>query len=195
MQNIGALIRKLRLEKGLPLRKVAAHIDIDQAILSKIERGLRKITKDQVIKLAEFFGYDEKEMLVTYLSDRIIHDVGNDIYAKEALKVAKEKIDYEISIALDRNKLIKKISAIMKRFPKVNKAWIYGSFSRRDDGPVSDIDVAIETDKGFSYFDLAEIQFQLENELNRKVDLGFIDSFRTNVYKNVEQDLELIYER
>ena len=195
MQNIGALIRKLRLEKGLPLRKVAAYIDIDQAILSKIERGLRKISKDHVIKLAEFFDYDEKEMLVTYLSDRIIHEIGNDKYAKEALKVAEEKMDYEIFTALDRNKLIKKISAIMKRFPKVNKAWIYGSFSRKDDEPGSDIDVAVETEKGFSYFDLAEIQYQLENETNRRVDIGFIDTFRPNVIENVKQDLELIYEK
>ena len=33
------------------MRRVAAFLDIDQAILSKIERGQRKITKEQVIKL------------------------------------------------------------------------------------------------------------------------------------------------
>jgi len=32
MQQIGVLIRELRLEKGYPLRKVAAFLDIDQAI-------------------------------------------------------------------------------------------------------------------------------------------------------------------
>ena len=66
MQNIGELIRTLRKKEGYPLRKVAAFLDIDQAVLSKIERGQRKLTKEQVIKLADFFNYDEKEMLITY---------------------------------------------------------------------------------------------------------------------------------
>ena len=94
MQNIGELIRTLREKKGYPLRKVAAFLDIDQAILSKIERGQRKLTKEQVIKLADFFNYNEKKMLITFLSDQIIHEIGNEDYAKEALKVAEEKIEY-----------------------------------------------------------------------------------------------------
>lgn len=94
MQNIGELIRTLREKKGYPLRKVAAYLDIDQAILSKIERGQRKLSKEQVIKLANFFNYNEKEMLITFLSDRIIYEIGNEEFAKEALKVAENKIDY-----------------------------------------------------------------------------------------------------
>ncbi len=94
MQNIGELIRKLREKEGYPLRKVAAFLDIDQAVLSKIERGQRKLSKEQVIKLADFFNYSEKEMLITYLSDQIIYEIGEDKYAKEALKVAEERIEY-----------------------------------------------------------------------------------------------------
>ncbi len=48
MQNIGGLIRTLREKEGYPLRKVAAFLDIDQAVLSKIERGQRKLTKEKV---------------------------------------------------------------------------------------------------------------------------------------------------
>jgi transcriptional regulator with XRE-family HTH domain len=94
MQSIGELIRTLREKEGYPLRKVAAFLDIDQAVLSKIERGQRKLTKEQVIKLADFFNYSEKEMLVTFFSDQIIYEIGNEDYAKEALKVAEEKIEY-----------------------------------------------------------------------------------------------------
>ncbi|MBA7548547.1 hypothetical protein ES705_41008 [subsurface metagenome] len=75
MKSIGELIRSLREKDGYPLRKVAAFLDIDQAILSKIERGQRKLTKEQVIKLADFFKYNEKEMLITFLSDRIIYEI------------------------------------------------------------------------------------------------------------------------
>jgi HTH-type transcriptional regulator, competence development regulator len=56
MENLGKTIRKLREEKKLPLRKVADYLDIDQAILSKIERGQRFASREQVIKLAGFFN-------------------------------------------------------------------------------------------------------------------------------------------
>ena len=195
MKEIGNLIRTLRLEKGYPLRKVAAFLDIDQAILSKMERGQRKIHKDQVIKLAKFFDYSEKEMMVIYLSDRILYEIGDSQYAKNALEVAEGKLDYLTFKAVDRSKILKKIVEILTQFPKVSKAWIYGSFSRKDDGPGSDIDLAVKTDDGFSYFDLAEIQFQLENKVNRTIDIGFIDSFRKHILQNVKPDLKLIYER
>jgi transcriptional regulator with XRE-family HTH domain len=39
MGAFGDKIKKLRDEKQLPLRSVSAFLDIDQAILSKIERG------------------------------------------------------------------------------------------------------------------------------------------------------------
>ena len=195
MRNIGNLIRSLRLEKGYPLRKVAAFLDIDQAILSKMERGKRKINKEQVVKLANFFDYSEKEMMVIYLSDRILYEIGDSQYSKDALKVAEEKLAYMTFKVLDRSKIIRKIAEILKQFPKVSQAWIYGSFSRRDDGPASDIDIAVKTDEGFSYFDLAEIQFQLENTVKRKIDIGFIDSFRQHIIDNVKPELKLIYER
>jgi hypothetical protein len=44
--------------------------------------------------LADFFNYSKKEMLVTFFSDQIIYEIGNEDYAKEALKVAEEKIEY-----------------------------------------------------------------------------------------------------
>ncbi|MBN2747547.1 MAG: nucleotidyltransferase domain-containing protein [Bacteroidales bacterium] len=195
MQNIGELIRTLREKEGYPLRKVAAYLDIDQAVLSKIERGQRKLTKEQVIKLANFFNYSEKELLVAFFSDQIIYEIGQEEYAKDALKAAEEKIEYQVFQTLDRNKVLSTITKTLKQFSKVSKAWLFGSFAREDDNPKSDIDIAISTDDGFSYFDLAEIQYQLEKEIERKVDIGFIGSFKTHILQNIEQDLKLIYER
>lgn len=195
MESIGELIRRLRENKGEPLRKVAAYLDIDQAVLSKIERGKRKANKKLVVKLAKYFEEDEKKMLIIYLSDRILYEVQEEDYAKEALKIAEKRIEYKAFKTLDRNKIIKQIKNKLMQFSKVSSAWIYGSFSREDDRPGSDIDIAVKTDEGFSYFDLADIQYQLENEVNRKIDVGFIDSFKPHIFKNVEPDLRLIYER
>ena len=195
MESIGEYIRRLRENKGEPLRKVAAYLDVDQAVLSKIERGKRKATKEHIVKLAKYFGEDEKKMLIVYLSDRILYEVQAEDYAKEALKIAEERIEYMAFKTLDRDKVIKQIINKLKQFSKVSSAWIYGSFSREDNRPGSDIDIAVKTDEGFSYFDLAEIQYQLENEVNRKIDIGFIDSFKPHIFRNVEPDLRLIYEK
>ncbi len=96
MHTIGTQIRKLRENHGLPLRKVAAELDIDQSILSKIERGERKATKAQIIHIARIFNTDEKELLINYLSDKIIYDLIDEDLASEVLKVAEKKIKYFI---------------------------------------------------------------------------------------------------
>jgi transcriptional regulator with XRE-family HTH domain len=94
MLSIGEQIRKLREDQGLPLRKVAADLDIDQSILSKIERGERKASKKQIIQIAKIFKVDEKELLINYLSDRVLYDLKGEDLATDALKVAEKKIKY-----------------------------------------------------------------------------------------------------
>lgn len=94
MLSIGEQIRKLREDQGLPLRKVAAELDIDQSILSKIERGERKASKEQIIHIARIFQVDEKELLINYLSDRVLFDLKGEDLATDALKVAEKKIKY-----------------------------------------------------------------------------------------------------
>src|ERR1035437_476880 len=94
MDNLGETLRKLREEKQLPLRIVASFLRIDQAILSKIERGQRKISRDQVIRLANYFQVKEENLLVSWLSDKLVYEVEGEQMALEALQVAEEKIKY-----------------------------------------------------------------------------------------------------
>ena len=94
MESLGETIRKRREDKELPLRTVAAYLDIDQAILSKIERGHRKANREQVVKLAEFFKIKENDLLVSWLSDKLLYEVADEDMALEALQVAEEKVKY-----------------------------------------------------------------------------------------------------
>lgn len=94
LKTIAETLRILRASKNLLLREVAASIEIDPTLLSKIERGQRKATKEQVMKLAHFFKADEKELLVLFLSDRIVSEVQNESLAKEAIQLAKQQIEY-----------------------------------------------------------------------------------------------------
>jgi|SRR6185437_7851518 len=94
-ENIGNKLRKLREENELPLRKVAATIDIDVAILSKMERGERKLTKEVVQKLAKIYKYDIEELMVLYLSEKVVYEIGEEALAIKALHVAEEQIKYQ----------------------------------------------------------------------------------------------------
>ncbi len=195
MDNLGETIRKLREEKELPLRIVAAFLDIDQAILSKIERGQRHASREQVVKLAGYFKVNENDLLISWLSDKVVHEVADEVLALKALQVAEEKVEYLSFKKMDRQVLFAKIKNELQNFINIKKAWVFGSFSREEDNPKSDIDIALETDSGFSYFDLAEVQYVLEKNIKRKVDVGFIDSFKPYILEHIRPDLKLIYER
>ena len=55
--SFGAYLREMREKKGLPLRKVAAHLDIDTSILSKIERDEKEVqTKFIVYSINKNYG-------------------------------------------------------------------------------------------------------------------------------------------
>jgi transcriptional regulator with XRE-family HTH domain len=93
-ETIGEKLRHIREEKELPLRKVAALLDIDVAILSKMERGERRITKEVVLKLADIYNYDADDLLVSFLSDKILYEIQDEDLGIEALKVAEERAKY-----------------------------------------------------------------------------------------------------
>jgi len=93
-ETIGEKLRHIREEKELPLRKVAALLDIDVAILSKMERGERRITKEVVLKLADIYDYNADDLLVTFLSDKILYEIQDEDLGIEALKVAEKKAKY-----------------------------------------------------------------------------------------------------
>ncbi|WP_445748858.1 helix-turn-helix domain-containing protein [Polaribacter sp.] len=93
-ETIGEKLRRIREKKELPLRKVAALLDIDVAILSKMERGERKITKEVVLKLADIYGYNSDELLVSFLCDKILYEIQDEDLGIKALKVAEERAKY-----------------------------------------------------------------------------------------------------
>jgi len=93
-ETIGEKLRQLRESKELPLRKVSALLDIDVAILSKMERGERKLTKDIVLKLADIYGHNSEELLVLFLSDKIMYEIQDEDLGVKALKVAEQRVKY-----------------------------------------------------------------------------------------------------
>lgn len=93
-KTFGEIIRKLREDNNLPIRKVAAVLDIDPSTLSKIERNERTAKKEWIYRIADFFKVDEKELWIAHLSDKLINTVYEEKYGTDALKVAEKKIKY-----------------------------------------------------------------------------------------------------
>jgi len=89
-QMIGLYIRKLREERGYLIRQMAALLDIDPTILSKMERGERPFKKENIIKVAEVCNFDKEELLTMWLADKIYDVVKDEDVALEAIELAKK---------------------------------------------------------------------------------------------------------
>jgi transcriptional regulator with XRE-family HTH domain len=95
MEKFGDYIRRLREENGLPLRKVAAQLDIDTSTLSKVERGERVLSKEHLKPLSEILNIELKEIQVKFITDTIDKEVGDLEFFKEGLKEAEKQIKKE----------------------------------------------------------------------------------------------------
>lgn len=84
-------IRQLREERKLLQRHLAAVLDMDTPMFSKIERGERPAKREQVIAIAKILTTDENELLTLWLADKILDVIENETeLADQALKVAIE---------------------------------------------------------------------------------------------------------
>ena len=194
-KTIGTILRELRSEKGLLLREVGAQLSIDPTILSKIERNERMPTREQIKVLANFYKEQKNEVIIAWLSDKLVNEVQDEDLALRAIQVAEEKVAYKISQKSDKSEIITKIVDFLKKDGRVEKAWIFGSFARGDDNADSDVDLMIRySDKASgTLFDYADIQYRLQNHLKKKIDLseeGYIKPF---AWKTIQKDLKLIY--
>lgn len=65
-------IRGLREEQQLLQRQLAAALEIDTPMYSKLERGDRPAKRTQVVALAQLLSTDETELLTLWLADKVL---------------------------------------------------------------------------------------------------------------------------
>jgi transcriptional regulator with XRE-family HTH domain len=92
LKTLGQILKVARETKGLLMREVAAAINADTSMISKFEKGERKPTRDQITLLSKALDINEKEILVTFLSDKIVSDLANEDVANEVLHAVEKKI-------------------------------------------------------------------------------------------------------
>lgn len=95
--QFGNRIRIIREEQKLLLRQVAPLLDMDTALLSKIERGERQAKKETVLKIAKILKIKSDELLTLWLADQIYDVVKDEDNALKAMMVAEDNVKYLIS--------------------------------------------------------------------------------------------------
>lgn len=70
--SFGEFIRRQRQNREEPLRVVAAGVEIDSTLLSKLEGGDRFPTEVQISKLAKFFELPEVELKGRVIADKVV---------------------------------------------------------------------------------------------------------------------------
>jgi ribosome-binding protein aMBF1 (putative translation factor) len=94
MNKFGDLIRTKREEQEMLLRHLSAQLDMDTAMLSKIERGEKTAKKESVQELSKIFSLDLNELMSYWLADQL-HSMlikENKKQSLEALEIVKESI-------------------------------------------------------------------------------------------------------
>ena len=94
MNKFGDLIRNTREEKELLLRHIAAELDVDTALVSKIERGEKTAKREHVLALAQLYCIDPDELIALWLADQVYTLVADEEQALNALKVAEQEVKY-----------------------------------------------------------------------------------------------------
>ena len=78
----------------------------------------------------------------------------------------------------------------------IQRAWLFGSYARGDESPLSDVDILVQFDEGgVSLLKHAAMICELEKILDRPVDIVPEKMLRPRVRESVDQDKKLIYER
>lgn len=71
-------IRQSREQLQLPQRKLAEALDIDTATYCKIEKGERRVKREQIRIVAEILKVDELELRTLWLADQVVEIMENE---------------------------------------------------------------------------------------------------------------------
>lgn len=100
-----------------------------------------------------------------------------------------------IRFEMDKQQVQKIVAAYFANQP-VLKAWLFGSFARGEETPLSDVDILVVLDRskpiGLKFFGMWN---DLEELLDRKVDLVTEGSLAPFAVESANRDKILIYER
>lgn len=194
-ENIGQVIKSLRLKHQKTLREVAAYLEIDQAILSKMENGKRPITEKIVRQLSQFFEEDEHQLHNLLVADRLYKIIENEKDAGDIMALLESRIEYQTKIGMERKHVVQQLSQYFSDSPQVEEVSMFGSFFKGTQNKKSDLDLLIRfsSKSGISMMQFLKMQHELSELVGRKVDLIEDGQLKESARDSVLKEKEVIY--
>lgn len=89
--TFGNLLRKLRYQQDIGIKKLAAEINVDYAYLSRIENDKIKPSERAIERISKYFNYSKDELMI--LGDKIPDDIKAILREnpEEAMSYLREK--------------------------------------------------------------------------------------------------------
>ena len=95
--NIGLYLKSMRLRSGKTLHQMAVSTDIDSTIISKIERGVRLPTSDQLKMFSNYFDLPFDDLNAVLVAEKIIKNYGLCDVTYKAIQIIEEEFSKYIS--------------------------------------------------------------------------------------------------
>jgi predicted nucleotidyltransferase len=162
--NISEHLRELRKESGKTLREVAAYLEIDQAILSKMENGKRPVTRGVLTQLAKLYKRDFQELHKIFMAEKLYKQLEHEDDAMSILKLLEKQVVYKTKHDSEKQQIKKTVQTYFAKQVAVAKVSLFGSFVRNEETAKSDIDLLIQfvAKKKISMFDILKMHHELE---------------------------------
>ena len=120
MKSTGTTFKNIREERKLLLEDVTKKTGINKTLLSRIENGKRLPTREQLNLLCKYYKIEKDEIVVQWLSDKIIYEIKDEDLALPAMMVAEEKIKYGTNGHTHQNGYVLSLNSIKKKIPIVD---------------------------------------------------------------------------
>tara|TARA_R110000744_G_scaffold111486_1_gene209739 strand:+ start:1599 stop:1895 length:297 start_codon:yes stop_codon:yes gene_type:complete len=98
MKRLSEVLKSKRELRGLLLRELASKINVDTALISKIENDDRRPTKEQLKKLSKALEIDFMTLSTLWYAEKIYEEIKNEKNIDDILKEIKKKVKQPKSI-------------------------------------------------------------------------------------------------
>ena len=176
-----------------PLVSEAPVVDCEGVLIPELEKVLVDHESDK-----EYSALQEADVRRVFQRAFELYPVNTSRLLRYAgRKGKKEEVQQRIELVnKERVHIVHVLQDFFRQEP-VERAWLFGSFSRMEERPGSDIDILIDLDKSspIGLLQYAAMANALEKLLNRKVDLVTNGTVKPFAQSSIDRDKVLIYER
>ncbi len=159
--------------------------------------NLEKILVDREAD-KEYMNLSDEEIQKEYQRAFEVYPVNTSRLLRYAGRKGKkdETLQRIAHINQERVKIVRSIQDYFSQEP-VKKAWLFGSFSRMEERPDSDIDILVDLDRSvpMGLLQYAAMINALEGILGKKVDMVAEGSVKPFAQESINRDKVLVYER